>query len=112
MTFTKQLDEAKYCIETMKKIGTFQNHKIGIINIETDTLTLINGRVCLYREDGSTLTTEYAYNKEIIENNLRKNNFLTTHSTCVCVPKKYVIPFNSKFEKIFGSNNKNIRYMS
>jgi len=50
MTFTKQLEETKFCIETMKKIGTFQNHKIGIINIEKDTLTLMNGRICLYRE--------------------------------------------------------------
>lgn len=102
MTFTKQLIEAKYCIETMKKIGTFQNHKIGIINIRNNTLTLTNGRICLYREDGNTLITEYAHNKEIIKNNLKKNNFLVTHSTCICVPKKYVIPFHSKFEKIFG----------
>jgi hypothetical protein len=64
MTFTKQLDEAKFCIETMKTIGTFQNHKIGIVNIGKDTLTLINGRVCLYREDGNTLTTEYAHSKK------------------------------------------------
>lgn len=105
MTLIQQFVEAKYCIEIMKKIGTFQNHKIGIINIKTDTLTLTNGRICLYREDGDTFTTEYAHNKKMIENNLRKNSFLTTHSTCVCVPKKHVIPFHSKFEKIFSQKH-------
>jgi len=51
---------------------------------------------------GNMLTTEYAHSKKKIEENLRKNNLLTTYSTCVCVPKKHVIPFRSKYEKIFG----------
>ncbi|MDD5649842.1 MAG: hypothetical protein PHF86_05385 [Candidatus Nanoarchaeia archaeon] len=104
MTFTEQLNEAKHCIDVMKRIGTYHGHKIGVINIEKDTLTLFNGRVCLYREDGDTLITEYACDEQWIEKNLKVNNCLITHSACVCVPRNLVIPWSSKFEKIFGKN--------
>jgi hypothetical protein len=103
-SFTKQLNEAKHCIDVMKKIGTYRNHKIGVINIEKDTITLFNGRVCLYREVGDTLITEYACDKKWIEKTLKTNSRLITHSTCVCVPRNIVIPWDSKFEKIFGKN--------
>ena len=101
MTFSQQINEAKYCIEVMKKIGTFRNHKIGVISVSENTITLRNGLVCLYREDGNTLTTEYACDKDWIEKNLKVNNLCLTHSTCVCVPKSYVTPWFSKFELIF-----------
>lgn len=102
-TLSEQLDEAKNCIETMKRIGTFHNHKIGIVKKEFGGFCLLykEGIIVIYRNDGDTITTEISYSKEGIEKNLKTNNLNTTHSTCVCVPKDRVELFTSKFEKIF-----------
>jgi len=100
MTLTEQIDEAKYCIEVMKRIGTFRNHKIGIVR-EDAGITLTKGDVVLYRKDGDTLITEHACNKEWIEKNLKNNNFCMTGGTCVCVPVTMIIPQCSKYEWVF-----------
>lgn len=105
MTQKEQIEEAKHCIEVMKRIGTFHDHKIGIAKESFGgfVLSIEKGRIIIFREDNDhkTLTVEVACNKEWIEKNLKNHNLNTTHSTCVCVPKSLVIPWHSKFEKIF-----------
>jgi hypothetical protein len=102
-TQKEQIEEAKHCIEVMKQIGTFRNHKIGIARYDAG-LTLTKGYVVLYREEkDGTLTTEHACNKEWIEENLKKGNLNTTGSTCVNVPRSFIIPLCSKYEWAFAN---------
>jgi hypothetical protein len=103
MTRQQRIEEAKYCIETMKRIGTYRGHKIGIITQDA-SMTLTKGRITLYKEEDDTLTTEYACDKEWIERNLKNGNFIMTHLTCVCVPKYMVSSLTNKFEFINRKN--------
>lgn len=88
----ESLKETKSCIETMKKIKTFRDHKIGVVVEDIPCLCgYKKGDIVLYRTDEKTITVEKAMNKKWIEENLKSKNLNTTHSTVVCVPKEYVI---------------------
>jgi len=80
------LEEAKYCIEIMKKIGTYRK--------------LQKGRVIIYRKDGNSFVIELAYSKEQIKKNLSLNNLNVTYSTCVGVPKTFIISIVNKLKFI------------
>jgi hypothetical protein len=101
MTTTQQIEEARYCIDVMKKIKTFKNHKIGISKISSG-FTLQKDRIVIYKEEkDGTVTTEYAHDKETITKNLSQGNLNVT-CCCINVPISLICPIANKFRFVYG----------
>jgi hypothetical protein len=106
------------CIKVMKKYGTYDKHKIGVMKRDVSTITAavsgfperLNGELVLYREEKwpndsmmqmgeyreikqknlGTVTVEIPLSREEIKKQKEKGSLLTTVGTIVGVPRTYV----------------------
>lgn len=101
VTQQEKIEWAKNCINVMKEVGTYRNHKIGISRTDGG-ITLSKNDIVLYRDDDSkTVTTEHPCSPEKINEIRKTKSLLFTHSTCVFVPRNLIIELNNKLRFIF-----------